>query len=78
VLAWWRADLHRWAKELQKGAPQPRAVAPRILSYWQQDPDLAGVRDNDGLAALPEAERKEWAKLWGDVAALLVKAGPKK
>jgi hypothetical protein len=36
------------------------------------------VRDKSALAKLPEAERQEWAKLWDDVAALLVNAGPKK
>ena len=50
----------------------------QTLLHWQTDPDLAGVRDKSALAKLPEAERPEWAKLWADVAALLVKAGPKK
>jgi hypothetical protein len=50
----------------------------QTLLHWQTDPDLAGVRDQALLAKLPEAERQEWAKLWAEVAALLVKAGPKK
>jgi hypothetical protein len=30
-------------------------------------PDLAGVRDADAHAKLPEAERKAWQALWADV-----------
>jgi hypothetical protein len=46
-----------------------------MLRHWQQDPDLAGVRDAAELEKLPEAERAEWKKLWEDVAALLKKCG---
>jgi hypothetical protein len=44
------------------------------LSAWQKDPALAGVRDRDGLAKLPDAEREQWQRLWADVAAVI--AGP--
>jgi hypothetical protein len=44
------------------------------LKRWQQDPDLAGVRDAEDLARLPEDEQKAWRELWSDVAALLKKA----
>ena len=43
------------------------------LANWLQDADLTSVRDNKSLAALAETERKEWGKLWADVAALLKK-----
>src|SRR5262249_44852986 len=41
------------------------------LQGWQTDPDLAGVRDNQALAQLPEGERKDWQSLWAEVADLL-------
>ena len=44
------------------------------LAHWQQDTDLASVRDQEGLAKLPEDERQQWRRLWDDVAALLVRA----
>ncbi len=44
------------------------------LQGWQTDPDLAGVRDVHMLAQLPEAERKDWQRLWADVAQVLHKA----
>jgi hypothetical protein len=54
-----------------------QAARPKLL-HWQQDPDLAGVRDPKALAQLPEAEGKEWAKFWGEVAAPRKQAGLKK
>ena len=45
-----------------------------MLLHWQNDGDLAGIRDEAALAKLPEAERKEWQGLWGDVKALLERA----
>jgi hypothetical protein len=44
------------------------------LRHWQQDSDLAGVRDKGALAKLPAAERDAWRKLWADVDALLKRA----
>jgi len=35
-----------------------------------RDRDFAGVRGDEALAKLPEAERHEWRKLWQDVAEL--------
>ena len=43
------------------------------LAHWQQDADLAPLRDAKELAALPEKERAAWQQLWADVAALLKK-----
>jgi tetratricopeptide (TPR) repeat protein len=31
---------------------------------WKGEPDLAGVRDPEGLAKLPETERAEWKEFW--------------
>ena len=50
-----------------------RAAAVRVLSHWQEDSDLASVRDQDALDKLPESERADWKKLWSDVDALLKK-----
>jgi hypothetical protein len=46
------------------------------LRHWQVDPDLAGLRDKDALARLPEAERQACGKLWADVDALLRRPVP--
>jgi hypothetical protein len=36
------------------------------------------VRDDKGLAKLPEVERQGWRQLWSDVADLLQKTGGQK
>ena len=56
-----------------------RKAAPRRpeLRHWQEDSDLAGVRDKDALAKLPSDEQDAWRKLWADVDALLKKAQAK-
>jgi tetratricopeptide (TPR) repeat protein len=71
ALDWLRADLARWDKRAEGGTPQARAAVQQTLYHWQQDADLAGVRDKPALAALPAAERADWEKLWTDVADLL-------
>lgn len=49
------------------------------MRHWQQDADLAGVRDAATLAKLPEDERKPWRELWDDVETLRQRAAePKK
>jgi serine/threonine-protein kinase len=72
ALGWLRADLALWGKEAEKGTPEARREVREKLLHWQKDPDFAGVRDA-ALEKLPEAERLEWKKLWGAVAALLKK-----
>jgi serine/threonine-protein kinase len=73
ALGWLRADLALWGKEAMKGTPEARAEVQKTLRHWQKDPDLAGVRQAAALEELPEAERAEWQKLWGEVEALLKK-----
>jgi serine/threonine-protein kinase len=77
ALAWLRADLGGWQQRLEAGKPADRELVRKTLAHWRRDPDLAGVRDAAGLAALPEAERLAWHKLWAEVAALLRKAHPR-
>jgi tetratricopeptide (TPR) repeat protein len=71
ALGWLRADLDAHAPLADK--PDSRVLVRQRLTFWLKDEALAGVRDEKKLATLPEAERKEWRKLWADVAALLKK-----
>jgi serine/threonine-protein kinase len=75
ALDWLRADLAAWAKLADGGAPAPRAEALKTLRWWQQDPDLAGLRDEPALGNLPGPERAAWQKFWAEVAALGKKCG---
>jgi len=71
ALDWLRADLALRQKQLQSFWPGEANKARVALRHWQQDPDLAAVRDQAALAKLPAQERESCRKLWADVAALL-------
>jgi hypothetical protein len=49
-------------------------AAQQALQHWQQDRDLAGIRDKDALTKLLAEERAACETLWADVAALPKKA----
>jgi serine/threonine protein kinase/formylglycine-generating enzyme required for sulfatase activity len=67
ALDWLKAELTAWNKGFNSGPPQDRPALLQTLSNWQQDPDLAGLRDAAALAKLPAEERKEWQALWARV-----------
>jgi tetratricopeptide (TPR) repeat protein len=66
ALAWLRAELDA---ERERGVRAPRGTASR-LEGWRTDPDLAGIRDESELAALPHEERGALRELWADVEVL--------
>jgi serine/threonine-protein kinase len=69
-----KAELATSTKLVNTGARQARATVERDLTRWKQDRDLAGIREPEALAGLPEAERKGWHALWADVDSLLKRA----
>jgi tetratricopeptide (TPR) repeat protein/tRNA A-37 threonylcarbamoyl transferase component Bud32 len=77
AVAWLESDLALWGKLLEQGTPQVRAAVGKQMQHWQQDPDLAGIRQAAALAKLPPAEKKACEKLWAHVTALFQKAGPR-
>jgi tetratricopeptide (TPR) repeat protein/serine/threonine protein kinase len=67
ALDWLRADLTAWGKVLlEDDIGKTRPVVIQRLEQWLKDADLAGVR-GEGLAKLPETERRPWRDLWADV-----------
>jgi hypothetical protein len=74
ALVWLRADLALWLKQAAAANAAGRTAAAAKLSVWLQDSDLAGVREPDPQAKLPDGERAEWEKLWADVKATLAAA----
>ena len=74
ALTWLRADLASSARLLAEGEVGRSRVA-QTLTHWQNDADLAGVRDEAALKKLPAEERAACEGLWADVAALAKKAG---
>jgi hypothetical protein len=72
---WLAADLVLWTKQADSKDAKIRAGVRKTLQHWQNDPDLAGVRESEALIQLPEAERDAWRKLWAEVAAVDKAAG---
>jgi tetratricopeptide (TPR) repeat protein len=77
ALTWLRADLAQRAKQLAAGKPADRQEVAAQMQHWQQDSDLAGLRDRAALAKLPAEQQKACTQLWADVATLLKKAQEK-
>ncbi len=78
ALDWLNTEVAAWSRILESGAPQYRPYVAETLKHWQEDPDLAGIRDDATLAPLPEKERAVLKQLWTGVDRLLKKAeGPK-
>ena len=69
--AWLRADLALWGKTLDNGSDQDLALAKRMLTHWQVEPDLAGIRDLKALDEASAEERHDCFALWDEVGALL-------
>jgi serine/threonine-protein kinase len=69
ALAWLRADLALFATVAQRDEAGRQAVRQR-LAHWQQDNDLAAVRDPAALARLPAPEREACQQLWAEVEVL--------
>jgi tetratricopeptide (TPR) repeat protein len=78
ALDWLRAEFKAWYQLLDSGSPQARTSIAKALAHWKQDSSLAGIRDSEALARLPEAERKEWQTLWADVDSLQSRAATTK
>jgi serine/threonine-protein kinase len=68
---WLRADLVAWSKSLVNGSEMERDLASRMLARWQNEPDLAGLRELPALDELPAEERNDCLALWHDVRIVL-------
>jgi tetratricopeptide (TPR) repeat protein/serine/threonine protein kinase len=73
ALNWLRAELAA-CRQLQNKQPDAAAFVQRRMQNLLKDEDVAGVRDPEALAHLPDGERQEWNKLWKEVEALRQRA----
>jgi serine/threonine protein kinase/tetratricopeptide (TPR) repeat protein len=70
ALDWLRAELGSYRERLDRGPARADPTAAGVLGHWQADPDFNGVRGEEALARLPQAERRDWRRLWAEVEAL--------
>ncbi len=75
---WLEAELATWTKILIDAGPaELKAQIVPTLKHWKADSDLAGIRDEQAVAKLPESERLAFKQLWKDVDQLSAKAASK-
>src|SRR5205807_2924477 len=67
ALTWLRAGLTGPREWLDKNRGKSNPTVREMMQRRQQDSDFNGVRGDEALAKLPEAERQEWQKLWQEV-----------
>jgi tetratricopeptide (TPR) repeat protein len=67
AFGWLRMDLDGWRRLLEKGSEKDRPAVARHMQHWLTDTDFAGVRGPDALRGLPEAERRDWQRIWQEV-----------
>jgi hypothetical protein len=63
ALDWLRADLSAYSTLASQDNPAIKRAIQQQLMHWQQDPDLASVRDRAARDGLPEQDRAAWQSL---------------
>jgi hypothetical protein len=71
---WLQADVTAWAKRMDSESQVHRHLASKMLTHWQVEPDLAGLREPGALEALSPDEQKECRALWEKAAVVLKRA----
>ena len=75
ALEWLRTDLVMLSRTLDGGRRADRDLAKEMLTLWQDEPDLAGLREPARLKRLAVDERKDFLALWAEVGAVLARCG---
>ena len=78
ALDWLKAELSAWKRVSIIIEPGNKELVAKNLTHWKEDAELAGIRDEQDLAKLPEEERAAFKQLWNDVESLLTKMGSRK
>jgi eukaryotic-like serine/threonine-protein kinase len=71
---WLREDLTVWDSALKNDAAKFRELVQQTLTRWQNDSDLAGLREPAALEKLSARERTAFLALWRDVGVVLDRA----
>jgi hypothetical protein len=69
ALKWLSDDLAAWPKTVAQ-FPQAMPFARGAMVLWRETADLASVREEQAIAALPAEEQAAWQGLWKRVADL--------
>jgi serine/threonine-protein kinase len=75
ALEWLRTDGVVLSETLHDGRRSNRDLVKEMLTLWQAEPDLAGLREPAELERLAPDERKGCRAFWAEVEALLARCG---
>jgi serine/threonine-protein kinase len=75
ALEWLRTDQVVLSRTLDGGRQADRDLVKEMLTLWQDEPDLAGLREPAQLERLAADERKDCLNLWAEVGAVLARSG---
>jgi serine/threonine-protein kinase len=67
ALDWLQAELAVRTKQVKSGSAKAKFDVRKALEGWKLDRELAGIRDEAAMAALPESEHKACRALWAAV-----------
>jgi tetratricopeptide (TPR) repeat protein len=70
ALDWLTAECNGCAERHRLGKRSDRTVVATTVRSWLKKEDLAGVRDEQGLARLPSEEGRAWQALWAKIMTL--------
>jgi serine/threonine-protein kinase len=73
ALDWLRADLTVWTDRLSE-SPDAASALRGALDRLRREQALAGIREPEDLAELPEVERAGYIRFWAEVQELLVRS----
>jgi serine/threonine-protein kinase len=73
ALEWLRTDQVVLSKSLDGDLRADRDLAREMLTLWQDEPDLAGLREPNRLERLSADERKGCLDLWAEVGVVLAR-----
>jgi serine/threonine-protein kinase len=74
--AWLHDALKSQTERLEDADAKTRKAVQQTLQHWQQDADLASVRDLKALTQLSQTERVAWQQFWAEVEILVGKSSP--
>ena len=77
ALQWLQGELDGWKARCREKPNQYRTPVGHRLRRWQQELDLASLREVQALKSLPEAEVSSWQKFWVEVEAACQRTGVK-
>ena len=64
---WLEDDLAMWTRMLDSDSPRARGLTIELLTHWESDSELAGLREPHALDELSPDERTECLTLWRNV-----------